>query len=540
MAPGTRKSTRFNATTDSNSALPAAKRPHRQESCTASAITNVNHLPTPSATQQQQLQSNQTQPVPDSQDTDLDINEITLQNYHQVKKFWPLGRIKEQLDRQKLSNHQLSAAVLAEGKAVLEQLEITLHMIAMVSNINIVTLKRSLGLTGGTAHADNPWHRWLSFAIDANKFPMPTQGDPNALAVLAARNRANKGTYDALSPDQLAVFKSPTFFALGGYPDYSAIAFPEDGSDNDSLVLVPEVPKLSEEDELHYRPIYKKLVNTKKVARDRELLTPASSAAKEEKRSLTSFKKIAQQLERDHQMFGIDYYLIACSSYTGGEGWCREHSSREEIIQWVSDKADLQRVFPIYCQHGSIVEDVQAIAAKKSGTVPEKQASNNQSDIDKKDLGGRLNELVFNLVGERHYKPFPRTPNPIASLKERNLKVERPANSAMSNEDFDKGFTAMNAKARRNWLSDLKNGKFILLKEVEAQASPSGPQMTEHQPQPSETRTTEDQPPTSELQDPQTGSSQIPQVIESSGQTSEQQTSGTGAAQVTGATCDLA
>lgn len=124
---------------------------------------------------------------------------------------------------------------------------------------------------------------------------MPTRGHPNASAILAARNKANKRAYNALTDDQLAVFESPMFFALGGYPDYSAISFSDDDS-GDPSVLIPEVPKLSEADELLYRPIYNKLVNTKKVARDRELNTAAASAAKEEKRSLLSFKKIAQQV----------------------------------------------------------------------------------------------------------------------------------------------------------------------------------------------------------------------------------------------------
>ncbi|EGF98297.1 uncharacterized protein MELLADRAFT_96035 [Melampsora larici-populina 98AG31] len=420
-------------------------------------------------------------------------------------KHWPLGRIKEQLDSQKSSNHQISAVVLAEGKAVLERLEVSLHMIAMVSHIDVLTLKRSLGLIGAT-HADNPWHRWLSFANDANKLPMPTRGHPNSSAILAARNKANRRAYNALTDNQLAVFESPMFFALGGYPDYSAISFSDDNS-GDPSVLIPEVPKLSEADETLYRPIYNKLVNTKKVARDRELNTAAASAAKEEKRSLLSFKKIAQQLERDRQQLGMDYYIIACSN-NGGVGWCREHSSPEDIVRWVGDKAQLPRVFQLYCQHGSLFEDIQAVSAKTGG-LPAQQASNNQSDIDKRELGGMLNELVssflVNLVGSHKYKPFPRTPNPIASLKDRKMKVERAADSAMSIEDFNKGFTAMNAKTRRKWIKDLKEGKFKLLRDIEGQSSECEPQSTNQtsvsQPQstnqtrPSETQTTNQTPP---------------------------------------------
>lgn len=145
----TRRTTRSNAAiADSNSALPVAKRPRHQPASSASANTEVNHLPRPATTQQPQAQSNEIQPpLPDPTDdqvADIDIHEITLKNYHRVMKHWPLGRIKEQLDSQKSSNHQISAVVLAEGKAVLERLEVSLHMIAMVSHIDVLTLKRSL------------------------------------------------------------------------------------------------------------------------------------------------------------------------------------------------------------------------------------------------------------------------------------------------------------------------------------------------------------------------------------------------------------
>lgn len=195
----------------------------------------------------------------------------------------------------------------------------------------------------------------------------------------------------------------------------------------------------------------------------------------------------------------MDYYIIACSN-NGGVGWCREHSSQEDIVWWVGDKAQLPRVFQLYCQHGSLFEDIQAVSAKTGG-LPAKQASNNQSDIDKRELGGMLNELVckckflncicslsirislkacflVNLVGSHEYKPFPRTPNPIACLKDRKMKVERAADSAMSIEDFSKGFTAMNAKTRRNWIKDLKEGKFKLLRDIEGQTSECEPQST--------------------------------------------------------------
>ncbi|EGG12331.1 uncharacterized protein MELLADRAFT_89151 [Melampsora larici-populina 98AG31] len=296
------RSTQANTTkrqTSSTRALPAAKRPRRQ--LVVPPVANAldaqpNHLPTPSATQHNAI-------------NEVDLSEIMLQNYHQYKKYWPLARIQDQLARQRSSNHQLSAEVIVEGQAVLEALDHTLHMIAMISGVGIIKLN---GLLGGT-HGENPWHRWLSFAIAANKNPMPQRGDPNAAAVLAFRNKSNSDSYQALDDDKYAVFTSCVFYALGGYPDYSSITINEDiNVFGDSSILVPEVPKLSPEDENLYRPIYERLVDEKKVKKDRELNTPGTSVQNEEKRSLQCMKKIAQQV----CLFGIILVFICLHATT--------------------------------------------------------------------------------------------------------------------------------------------------------------------------------------------------------------------------------
>lgn len=126
---------------------------------------------------------------------------------------------------------------------------------------------------------------------------VPPRGDPDASNQLTARNQANSQTYRALEDDEYDVFTSRVFYALGGYPDYSAITVTDDaGVFGDASVLVPEVPKLSHEEEQRYRPLYEKLVDLKKVERDRKLNTPAASAHREEKRSHQSIKKIAHQV----------------------------------------------------------------------------------------------------------------------------------------------------------------------------------------------------------------------------------------------------
>ncbi|KAH9808750.1 hypothetical protein DFH28DRAFT_1087283 [Melampsora americana] len=389
-------------------------------------ISISNPLPTPSSTQQPPQSSNDQSEA----DLDMDITELTLQNYHQAMKYWPLGCIQQQLARQRSANHQLSEAVIAEGQAVMEHMEHTIHMIAMVSGVSLSKLKQSLGLLGGT-HAENPWHWWLSFALEANKYPMPVCGDPHASEILTHQNQSNSKTYQDLDDDEYDVFTSKVFYALGGYPDYSAITVTEDSNVfGDSSTLVPE----------------------KKVARDRELNTPASSAGKEEKRSLQCIKKIAHQLVRDHHVVGLDYYIIACSNNASGDGWCREYTTRDEMSQWLSAKAQFQHIFPLYCQNGSTFEEIKAIANNGNAPMPRAKVSNNQSDIDKKILTMKLNEMLLKVVGEAKYpsRGFPKVADPISALVERRIDVtiERDVDAHLSNEEFLKGFTGMPAKAR--------------------------------------------------------------------------------------------
>ncbi|KAH9809375.1 hypothetical protein DFH28DRAFT_1188896 [Melampsora americana] len=472
---------------------PAAKRSRRQpprarvnqpEDSSTTAGTGFNTLPTLSATQQTSLGINTV-----DKHQDLELSKITLQNYHNVKTHWPLGRITEQLHKQKSTNHQLSAAVIAEGQALLQNLEHSLHMIAMVAKVSVIKLKRALGLLGGS-HGENAWHRWLSFSLAANNIAMPPRGHPDAANMLTVRNQENSRTYQALSDDEYNVFTAPVFYALGGYPDYSAVTITEDVF-GDSSILIPEVPKLSPEDEAQYRPIYEKLVDLKKVAKDREINTPAASSQKEERRSLQCFKKTAQQLARDHQLLGIDYYIIACSNSDSGNGWCREYTSRDEMAEWVSKKAQFQTVFPLYCQHGSTFDAIkEVLAGSKNTTVAQASKPKNQSDIDKHDLRSKLNELLKDVVGEARYpsRGFPQVPNPLDAIKDRQIPVivERATDSALSVADFNKGFSAMDTKARRNWLADIKNGKFKLkLLDLPGSSEvqpPEGPTQADTQP----------------------------------------------------------
>lgn len=167
------------------------------------------------------------------------------------------------------------------------------------------------------SRSTNDWRRFLSFSNLAYTLPskynliilgmtiyvinspghliVPHRGDLDSSEVLSARNRANKAAYDSLTDDQVAIFDARIFYALGGYPDYSAINVDGHQDAGDCEVLIPEVPKLSQREEELYRPLYDEIVDKSKVAKHRARFQPPSAQTKE-KRSLQLFKKRMQEV----------------------------------------------------------------------------------------------------------------------------------------------------------------------------------------------------------------------------------------------------
>lgn len=125
---------------------------------------------------------------------------------------------------------------------------------------------------------------------------MPARGDPNAGEILTRRNQANAAAYNKLSEEEYSIYTAPIFYALGGYPNYSAVNVTDLANINLDKVFVPEIPKLSDVQDARYRPIYLKLVDLAKVAKDKEFNMPAESATAIEKRSMQCFKKIVTQV----------------------------------------------------------------------------------------------------------------------------------------------------------------------------------------------------------------------------------------------------
>lgn len=95
---------------------------------------------------------------------------------------------------------------------------------------------------------------------------MPPKGQSEGLA---ERNKHNGATWKALNDIQRKIFSARIFFALAGLPDFEGF---EDGGDDlddetdEASAPSPTTYKLSQEEELLYRPIYEELVDQSRVA----------------------------------------------------------------------------------------------------------------------------------------------------------------------------------------------------------------------------------------------------------------------------------
>ncbi|EGG07824.1 uncharacterized protein MELLADRAFT_85402 [Melampsora larici-populina 98AG31] len=450
--------------------LRGLKRRQQLEAERDQADTRRRRLETQTSNQTQPNNQSSNQPQNQSQQSPseaLELEEITVHNYGDQKKFWTLQQIEEQLKSQTADNNSRpNPLILAEAKALHDAFQHSLHMLAMIGQIHLNTLKSHLGIAGRT-RATHPWNRFLAFAKLAYKNPMPLRGAPDAGPVLAMRNQANRKAYDKLNDDEYAIFTSRIFHALGGYPDYSAINVEDHETAGDCEVLIPEVPALSPEEEALYRPIYDKLVDSAKVAKDRERFK-ADSPEKKERLSLRAFKKRVQQLHHDAALADFDYYAIGCSK-TLGTGWCEEFTSLPEISTWMDERIKFQTIFPIYSQARPKIKEIEAAgaaAAAGNNTNTNKfTRPPNKSDRESTELTSLLLAQTKALDITLPTRGFPRGPDlPAVFDKHKiNLKFLRHTQSAMSISEFMLGFDGMKTLGRRHWLQDIKDQKFMMV-----------------------------------------------------------------------------
>ena len=132
---------------------------------------------------------------------------------------------------------------------------------------------------------------------------MPVKGQEEARILIAERNVKNGQAWSALSDDEKEVFNPEIFYALAGVPnpllspdlDQDCISLHDD-QDGDTLVPVPNVHKLTLEQDNLYHPLYESLANLQKVLNELGKPESGDTIAKVQRKSATAIEKYAHMV----------------------------------------------------------------------------------------------------------------------------------------------------------------------------------------------------------------------------------------------------
>ncbi|EGG06710.1 uncharacterized protein MELLADRAFT_63183 [Melampsora larici-populina 98AG31] len=318
---------------------------------------------------------------------------------------------------------------------------------------------------------------FLQYCLDCLTEPMPLKGQEEGGVILGERNRKNGKRWRALTEDELAMFDPTIFYALAGMPNpLLDLETDENEKDHDqgqqeeggdSFVPVPTVHKLTvEEDEL-YRPIYERLVDVKKVENELGKPPTGPSNSQLQRKSKTAIERIAHQLSCEAHRLDFAYYLVATSTLTPNKsaelGWLKQYTTHPQIATWANKTCHLATVFATYSQGESMAKAIASVNSK-----PKRQRSNKQqpSDKIKVDLGRLLAAITHKTLGYVPPQSFPQTADPAAELKRRSLPINMvlAAGSRMTDEKLQVGFKKMRSATRLEWINDIKDGNFRLIK----------------------------------------------------------------------------
>ena len=75
---------------------------------------------------------------------EIPLAEMTVQNYKEAKKAWPLYRIKAQVLKQQVKNQKIPPLVLKEAQTLFKELDHSLQFLAMISGCNVNSLKQKM------------------------------------------------------------------------------------------------------------------------------------------------------------------------------------------------------------------------------------------------------------------------------------------------------------------------------------------------------------------------------------------------------------
>lgn len=275
------------------------------------------------------------------------------------------------------------------------------------------------------------------------------------------RNQTVAKLWKGLSKDEKDVFRDPYFFALAKLPDLSKLPDEdkdegcEDGEDPSFQYLnettcAPSVHTLSAEEQMKYQPLFDKLVDVEKLHLSHGKPSSTTSVANIQKKSLVELRKAHHAFSVVCQRYQISYYLAAVSCGRT-EGWTQVYSNSLSFAGWASNDVKVPQTLASYIHGKSAVTKVE-------GSKPRQP-----SDERKIRLGRELNELIGAVSKD---KIFPKMPDPQDEINRKglSLRITRKPGSLLSEEELKEGHRLDKGTTVKNWLSDIRNGLFIIEK----------------------------------------------------------------------------
>ncbi|KAH9816157.1 hypothetical protein DFH28DRAFT_1094993 [Melampsora americana] len=385
----------------------------------------------------------------------------TYENYQDLRNEWPTGRCKELMhSRRHLTVSRASPEAVTELKLAQKKFQWSVYMIAMMSDISLLTAKKELNLINPNDSPTTAYDRWRSYGKLALQNAMPNRG--KSTPSLGTRNAIVGATWSSLNSDEKAVFEAPLFHALAGLPNYSAFATEEI---NMTMSKGPAVDKLNDREEAHYRPIFERLVDMERV-NDRQ--GEAFDENDHRRKSLKALKKVHHTIACAADKNDWAYYFLVASAHqsskAGKLGWSKFYTSHPAAGDYVEQEADFASTFSAYVQGLSAREKVERYSSdSKKNRDPRPQAPSDRLKIE---LGNTLLEMLTSTIGYKPKQGLPRGPNPQEVFKTRRIPVKlvQHPGHALPAALLSAGFNKMNCEGRELWQQDIDNGLFTMEK----------------------------------------------------------------------------
>ncbi|EGG04654.1 uncharacterized protein MELLADRAFT_88710 [Melampsora larici-populina 98AG31] len=352
----------------------------------------------------------------------------TIDNYKQSLNQWPEYQISSHM-RGRRTGNVVPPKIFDELVAIQKIYRHHKALLAMMGNVSLYTLNKSIGEIGGKPGQDD-YHLWMSYANEKSKHRMPNRGQKG---VLGQRNKDVGAAWTALPEERRRVFDPQIFYTLSGLP--KPINNDDGDEEGEEIVLQPE-------ELVELQALYDEMVCKDKVAmvyaKVAAGLPQGPPLPEFNRKSLKCVEQLHKQIKNESNRMQFAYYLIASTIHAATEGkksepgWCREYTSNKDMADYLDRKANFATIFATHIQGLAVNEAVASQIGGKSTST--KQAS--PGDILKGKLAGKLRSEIDTLLKIK-CNGFPRGPDPL-------------------------GFDKMPTSTRQLWLDDLNKGFFKL------------------------------------------------------------------------------